>query len=131
MTDAEKNSRLVYSSDGTDAGRIEVKPSKNAPARRSNTSHTPSRTPARGVAPADGFVRLQREKKGRGGKTVTIVLGLPGGASEHEAILKVLKQHCGAGGTLEGDTLEIQGDHRERLRVKLEAMGHRVKLAGG
>lgn len=127
MTDAEKNSRLVYSSDGTDAGRVEIKPSKNAPARRAS----PSRTPARTVPPADGFVRLQRETKGRGGKTVTIVLGLPGGATEREATLKVLKQHCGAGGTIEGDTLEIQGDHRERLRVKLEAMGHRVKLAGG
>jgi translation initiation factor 1 len=127
MTNAEKNSRLVYSSDGTDAGRVEVKPSKSAPARRTNPSRTPSRT----TLPADGFVRLQREKKGRGGKTVTIVLGLPGGVSEREAVLKILKQHCGAGGTIEGDTLELQGDHRERLRAKLEAMGHQVKLAGG
>lgn len=127
MTDAEKNSRLVYSSDGTDAGRVEVKPSKGVVGRRP----TPPRRPLRATPPADGFVRLQREKTGRGGKTVTVVLGLPGGASEREAVLKVLKQHCGAGGTIEGDVLEIQGDHRERLRVKLEAMGHRVKLAGG
>ncbi|RJQ11097.1 MAG: stress response translation initiation inhibitor YciH [Dehalococcoidia bacterium] len=81
--------------------------------------------------PVDGFVRIQREKKGRGGKTVTIVTGLPGGTRELDALLKDLKQLCGAGGTREGSVLEIQGDHRERLEDRLIALGHRVKLAGG
>lgn len=81
--------------------------------------------------PADGIVRLLRETKGRGGKTVTIVAGLPGSERDLDATLKVLKQHCGAGGTREGANLEIQGDHRERLQQKLVALGHRVKIAGG
>lgn len=81
--------------------------------------------------PADGFVRLQREKKGRGGKTVTIVTGLPGNEAALDALLSTLKQHCGSGGTREGDVLVIQGDHRERLKTRLEALGHRVVLAGG
>lgn len=81
--------------------------------------------------PSDGFVRIKREKKGRGGKTVTTVTGLPGGDGDLEAILKVLKQLCGAGGAREGKTLEIQGDHRERIRERLESLGHRVKLAVG
>ena len=81
--------------------------------------------------PADGFARIQREKKGRGGKTVTLVTGLPGGARGLDALLKDLKQHCGAGGTRDGAVLEIQGDHRERIEARLVALGHRVKLAGG
>ena len=121
----DPNSRLVYSTDGTDAGRVGEK-SRPRPAR-ARAAQPSTRTPL----PADGFVRIQREKKGRGGKTVTLVTGLPGGARELDALLKDLKQHCGAGGTREGSVLEIQGDHRERLDVRLVALGHRVKLAGG
>lgn len=76
-------------------------------------------------------MRIRREKSGRGGKTVTSITGLPGSERELNDLLKVLKQHCGAGGTREGAILEIQGDHRDRVESKLTAMGHRVKLAGG
>jgi translation initiation factor 1 len=76
-------------------------------------------------------VRIQRTSRGHGGKTVTVITGLPGGERDLDELLKVLKQHCGAGGTREASTLVIQGDHRERLRAKLEALGHQVKLAGG
>ena len=57
-------------------------------------------------------------------------MGMPSDA-EREAMLKTLKQLCGAGGAREGDALVIQGDHRDRIRAKLEALGLRVKLAGG
>ncbi|MBM4416395.1 MAG: translation initiation factor [Chloroflexi bacterium] len=83
------------------------------------------------MAPADGVVRLHRDRKGRGGKVVTLVTGLPGDEAALDALLKRLKQQCGAGGTREGATLAIQGDHLERLCEALEALGHRVKLAGG
>jgi translation initiation factor 1 len=76
-------------------------------------------------------VRIQQESKGRRGKTATVVTGLPGSERELDALLTVLKQHCGAGGAREGNVLELQGDHRERLKAKLEALGHQVKLAGG
>ncbi len=125
----EERSRLVYSTDGSGTpGSGRVRPSTPAsprpPARRAGPSSGPP-------VPDDGFVRIRREKKGRGGKTVTTVSGLPGGAADLDAVLKVLKQLCGAGGAREGATLEIQGDHRERVQARLEALGHRVKLAGG
>lgn len=72
-----------------------------------------------------------RDRRGRGGKTATVVVGLPGTEAELDSLLKALKQLCGAGGSRDGRMLEIQGDHRERLQRKLEAMGHRVRLAGG
>lgn len=77
------------------------------------------------------MVRIRREKAGRGGKTVTTVSGLPGTEADLAALLKVLKQLCGSGGSIEGRIVELQGDHRERVRVRLEALGHRVLLAGG
>ena len=119
----DSNSRLVYSTDG---GRVREQPP--APRKRSGGLAKPS-TPA--VVPLDGVVRLHRDKKGRGGKVVTLVTGLPGNEAALDALLKQLKQHCGAGGTREDTTLVIQGNHRERLRDELEALGHRVKLAGG
>lgn len=113
------NSRLVYSSD---TGRV-VQPRQVA--------KRPSSAPSRGGPPDDGVVRIQRSKQGRGGKTVTLVTGLPGSDADLDALLKGLKQLCGAGGGREGRTLEIQGDHRERVRERLEALGYRPKLAGG
>jgi translation initiation factor 1 len=118
----DKGSRLVYSTDG---GRVREKLTPH------NRKIEPSSPQAKATIPADGIVRIQRDKKGRGGKTVTVITGLPGAEADLDALLKLLKQACGAGGTREGSTLEIQGDHRERLREKLEALGHRVKLAGG
>ncbi len=117
----DDNSRLVYSSDG---------------GRHRGETASPKRKPApqgrpRAADPADGVVRIHRTSKGRGGKTVTLVSGLPNNERALDALLKELKQHCGAGGTRDGAVLEIQGEHRERLRSKLEALGYSVKLAGG
>ena len=81
--------------------------------------------------PRDGVVRLLRDRKGRGGKTVTLIAGLPGAPTELAAIASDLKRMCGTGGTVRGDMLEIQGDVRERIRAELEKRGYRVKLAGG
>jgi len=122
------NSRLVYSTDGTSAGRISPPASKSPKPSKANRH---AATPARPADPRDGTVRLHRTKSGRGGKTVTLITGLPGDEAALDALLKTLKQHVGAGGTREEDTLELQGDHREKLRAKLESLGHRVKIAGG
>ena len=115
-----ENSRLVYSTDG---GRVRPTPT-------STTRPTASK-PRVVEPPDDGFVRIRRETKGRGGKVVTTVAGLSGTAAELDAVLKVLKQLCGAGGSREGRGLELQGDHRAAVQARLEALGHRVKLAGG
>jgi len=81
--------------------------------------------------PNDGVVRISRERGRRGGKTVTVIRGLPERGTELEARAVELKRLCGAGGTLQDGAVEIQGDHRERIAERLRVLGYRVKLAGG
>lgn len=75
--------------------------------------------------------RIARDRKRRAGKTVTVVSGLRHDPATLERLLKTLKQHCGAGGTVKDGELEIQGDHRERVAASLQALGYGVKLIGG
>jgi translation initiation factor 1 len=82
-------------------------------------------------ATGDGIVRLQRQTKGRGGKAVTLVTGLPLAPDELKALARDLKQKCGVGGAVKGGTIEIQGDQRTILKPELEGRGFQVKLAGG
>ena len=79
----------------------------------------------------DGIVRIWRDRKGRRGKTMTVVTGLPGGEAALAGIAATLKRLCGSGGTVSDGNVEIQGDHRERVAAKLTELGYRVKLAGG
>jgi translation initiation factor 1 len=79
----------------------------------------------------DGIVRLHRETKGRGGKAVTIVKGLPGDAATLKNHAKKLKQRCGVGGAVKDGNIEIQGDRRVEIQSLLEAEGFTVKIAGG
>ncbi len=87
----------------------------------------------RGAAPpaGDGVARVTREKQGRGGKTVTVVRGLPLQANALAALGKRLRAACGAGGTVKDGVLEVQGDHAERVLALLLAEGLRAKRAGG
>ncbi|MBT4522277.1 MAG: translation initiation factor Sui1 [Halieaceae bacterium] len=79
----------------------------------------------------DGIVRLQRESKARGGKTVTVITGLNLSPSELKPLAKLLKQKCGVGGSVKDCNIEIQGDQRHLLQKELEKRGYTVKLAGG
>lgn len=124
MTSQGDNSRLVYSTDG---GR--VRDMRPAPPRANSSRPGQAQPPP--AVPNDGVVRIQRDKKGRGGKTATTITGLPGTETELDALLKTLKQHCGTGGTREGRTLVLQGDMRDRLLERMLALGHKAKLAGG
>jgi translation initiation factor 1 len=74
-------------------------------------------------------VRIERQ--GRGGKTVTVVENLPGHPERIEEVARALKARCGAGGTVRGRLVEIQGDHRDRVVAALEAMGIPARRAGG
>jgi translation initiation factor 1 len=76
-------------------------------------------------------VRIARERGGRGGKTVTVISGLPGDDAALAEVATRLKRLCGSGGTVKGRAVEIQGDHREKVAAALRAQGHTVKLAGG
>lgn len=101
--------------------------------------------------PADQPVRVRRETGGRGGKTVTVILGLDPHATDLAALLKDLKNALGTGGTIKdaptgtqspgrsapkqptppGRTLELQGDHRDRAVEILRQRGYPTKPAGG
>ena len=83
------------------------------------------------VATGDGIVRVARETHGRAGKGVTLVRGLALAPDELARTAKQLKGMCGTGGTVKDGTIEIQGDHRERIAAWLKQQGHAVKLAGG
>jgi translation initiation factor 1 len=110
------NSRRVYS---TESGRIRPP----APADRPAHSGPP-------IPPADDrVVRIFRERGGRNGKVVTVIRGLP--ARDLEARATELKRLCGAGGAIKDGAVEVQGDHRERIALRLRALGYMAKLAGG
>lgn len=83
-------------------------------------------------APAgDGVIRVRRETKGRGGKTVTTVSGVPLAGEELRSLASELKRRCGTGGTVKDGAIEIQGDHRETIVAELSRRGFTAKLAGG
>ena len=110
---------LVYS---TDAGRM-------CPNCRQPVS---SCTCKKSAAPkGDGVVRVSRETKGRGGKSVTLVKGLALDALSLAAIGKQLRAACGSGGTVKDGVVEIQGDHCALVIAALTKLGHKPKLAGG
>ncbi len=77
--------------------------------------------------PAKVSCVLRIEKKGRGGKTVTVVAGLPRNQAVLAGLAAELKRACGTGGTATEETVEIQGDHREKLRGLLAAKGWSVR----
>jgi translation initiation factor 1 len=79
----------------------------------------------------DAVVRVGRETKGRKGKGVTIITGVPGDEGELKELERQLKAKCGAGGTVKDGVIEIQGDHRQLLLEELSNRGFKVKLAGG
>ena len=76
-------------------------------------------------------IRLLRESKGRGGKVVTVVTGVPLAGSELKVLANTLKKKCGVGGSIKGENIEIQGDQRQKLQNELEKLGYTVKQAGG
>ena len=101
------------------------------PACRRPVAQCTCRSAAAAAPPGDGIVRVQRETKGRGGKAVTVVRGLP---LEAAALLKLgqdLKAACGSGGTVKDRTVEVQGDHVEKVMALLQQRGLRVKRSGG
>jgi translation initiation factor 1 len=77
--------------------------------------------------PARIVAKLRMEKKGRGGKTVTVVDGLPHNAAFLKDLSQDLKRACGTGGAVVDGTVELQGDQRDRVRGLLQQKGFVVK----
>jgi len=76
-------------------------------------------------------IRISLERKGRGGKSVTLLKGFQLTRTDRESLLKDLKRVCGSGGTSREDHIELQGDHREGVAAWLEQRGFRTRRSGG
>jgi translation initiation factor 1 len=83
------------------------------------------------VPKSDSIVRVGRETKGRKGKGMTVITGVPLHPEGVRDLARQLKQKCGTGGTVKAGRIEIQGDHRDLLVAELQSLGYRVKRAGG
>ncbi len=111
---AKNESRTVWSSDQGDLRKQE-----------------PERKHVQSLPPQQQTVYLHRESRGRAGGTVTVVKKLVLSEQEMKELVKKLKQVCASGGTVKGETIEIQGEHREKIAEALKKMGYKVKIAGG
>jgi translation initiation factor 1 len=111
----KNDKRLVYSSEG---GRL-------CPECGKATDACTCRR--KGPAAGAGPVRVRLDTKGRRGKAVTMVTGVPLGAEELADLGKKLKQKCGAGGTVKDGVIEIQGDHRATVTAALQAAGYKPR----
>ena len=118
------NSRLVYS---TESGK--ACPSCQKPVSKCTCKKKKSRSQTN--IKYDGVIRIQREVKGRKGKTVTTISAFQLADDELRNLAAQLKRSCGAGGSVKDGIIMIQGDHRDILLSELKNRGYTVKLAGG
>lgn len=116
---SSSNGGLVYS---TESGRM-------CPACRQPIAQCACK--ANSVPKGDGVVRVSRQTKGRGGKSVTLVKGLALEAAALALLGKQLRTACGSGGTVKDGVIEIQGDHCDLVMEALRKQGHDPKRAGG
>lgn len=121
MKNRDDNSRLVYS---TESGR--VCPACGKPAGGCICKKKKAK-----MTPGDGKIRVERSTKGRKGKGVTLITGLPLEDASLKELAKELKQKCGTGGTVKTGVIEIQGDHRDLLTEHLKSLGYQAIKAGG
>ena len=122
LKNRDSNSKLVYS---TELGRICPscgKQSAECICKKKKT-HT--------IPKGDSKIRVERSTKGRKGKGVTLISGLPLEGTPLKELAKKLKQKCGTGGTVKNGVIEIQGDHRDLLVEHLKALGYKAVKAGG
>lgn len=125
-------SGLVYS---TEKGRLCPdcsQPIAKCECSRVKSSAGSSRgaAPPKNPVPRDGIVRVGQETKGRKGKGVTLVLGVPVAPAELADLCTRLKKKCGSGGAVKEGVIEIQGDHRDTIVDELTALGWTAKRMG-
>ncbi len=112
---SDRNAKLVYSTDrdvsGKDKGRINM--------------------PQSDIKPEDQKIIVMLERKGRRGKSVTVVQGLLMNQKRKAFFLKELKAKIGTGGTIKKDCFEFQGDHCDRLLAELKKKGFKPRRSGG
>jgi len=114
-------SGLVYS---TESGRM-------CPTCRHALANCVCRAQAKAPPAGNGQVRVSRDSKGRGGKSVTVIKGLALDGVALAAMGKQLRAACGSGGTVKDGVIEVQGDHVETVIAALARQGITSKKAGG
>ncbi|WP_138497239.1 translation initiation factor [Nostoc sp. PA-18-2419] len=81
--------------------------------------------------PQQQNLRVQASRKGRKGKTVTVISGFQAKPETLADLLKQLKTQCGTGGTIKDNEIEIQGDHKQKIVEILTKLGYKAKISGG
>ena len=117
------NSRLVYSTESGKTCPSCQKPVSKCTCKKKSRSQTNIKY--------DGIIRIQREVKGRKGKTVTTVSAFQLADDELKNLATQLKRHCGTGGSVKDGVIIIQGDHRDTLITELKNRGFKAKITGG
>jgi len=123
-----RDNRVVYSTEHGQLGKVM---NQSSAAKKAGKGKSAQVSATKIVNPAKQGVRIRRESKGRGGKNVCVIEGLPLAEAALKVLTKKLKNQLGTGGALKGVSIEIQGDHREKLMSLLEKEGYKAKLAGG
>ncbi len=118
---------LVYSSEDGMINKSS-QPSAKAGKRKKNKKQA---APSPIKNPNKQGVRIMRESKGRGGKSVSVITGLNLDKDALKKLGKSLKAQLGTGGAIKDGNIEIQGDHREKLVELLDKQGIKAKIAGG
>ena len=113
-------SNLVYS---TDKGRI-----RNSSDKSDQKDHYKT---AKSTQTRNPYLFLKRETKGRTGSCVTFIENITLDSDELKKLAKEIKTKCSSGGTVREGVIEIQGDHRNKIKLLLEAKKFKVKLSGG
>lgn len=113
----DANRRLVYSTD----------PAENQRCPRCKELLSACSCKPDQAVPASLTIKLRLEKGGRGGKSVTVLYDLPRNPAFLKDLATKLKKQLGTGGTAKDDTVELQGDYRDRLREILPKLGYKVK----
>lgn len=94
-----------------------------------NSAATERGTPE--IPPNQQNLKIQASRKGRGGKTVTVISGFQEKSETLTALAKQLKAQCGTGGTVKDNEIEIQGEHKQKLLELLTKLGYKAKISGG
>lgn len=119
MTSSKRNSSNIKSAKGD---RIVYSEFGNNATSRATERAVPD------LPPEKQDLRVQVSRKGRKGKTVTIISGFQSNPETLAALVKQLKNQCGAGGTVKDNEIEIQGDHKQKLVEILTQLGYRTKM---
>jgi translation initiation factor 1 len=83
------------------------------------------------VPPNQQTLKVEASRKGRGGKTVTVISGFQEKPETLADLAKQLKAQCGTGGTVKDNEIEIQGEHKQKLLEILKKLGYKAKISGG